>query len=65
MSTLRELTNAELDFVSGGAMKIDRPTPQKPMEPLGGNPIIIILEDILRLVEGGQTKAPAPAQKFC
>ena len=64
MSELRELTNAELDFVSGGAEMIKRPTAPKPMEPSGGNLIIVILEDILRLVEGGQQKSPAPAQKF-
>jgi hypothetical protein len=64
MSSLRELTNAELDFVSGGTLKIDRPTAPKPMEPSGSNLIIVILEDILRLVEGGQQKSPAPAQKY-
>ena len=60
MSSFRELTNAELDFVSGGALKIDRPTPPKPTEPLGGNPIIVILEDILRLVEGCGGKPAEP-----
>jgi hypothetical protein len=47
MSSLRELTNAELDIVSGGALEIARPKPISPV-----NPIIVILEDILRIVEG-------------
>jgi hypothetical protein len=59
MSGLRELTNAELDFVSGGAIAVARPEPITRV-----NPIVVILEDILRILEGGQTKAPAPAQKY-
>jgi hypothetical protein len=51
MSSLRELTDAELDMVSGGA---------RPPEPIVHvNPIIVILEDILRLVEGcGEKSQP-------
>jgi hypothetical protein len=48
MSHLRELTDAELDCVSGGAAAMLK----EPARPLGGNPIIVILEDILRIVEG-------------
>jgi hypothetical protein len=58
MSNLRELTNAELDLVGGGAM-IARPEPISRV-----NPIIVILEDILRILEGGERKAPPPAQKY-
>ena len=57
MSNLRELTNAELDIVGGGAMA--RPEPISRV-----NPIIVILEDILRILEGGERKAPPPAQKY-
>jgi hypothetical protein len=59
MSSLRELTNAELDIVGGGAIAIARPEPISRV-----NPIIVILEDILQILEGGERKAPAPAQKF-
>jgi hypothetical protein len=62
MSSLRVLTNAELDIVSGGATAIYRPEPARPVG-LGGNPVVTLIEDIIRLVEiieGGQGKAPAP-----
>lgn len=61
MSSLRKLTNAELDFVSGGLAKPTRP--ERPIG-LGGNPLVALLEDILRLVEGGEEKKPAPARKL-
>jgi len=44
MSNLRELTNAELDMIGGGAEKISEPIRRV-------NPIIVVLEDILRIVE--------------
>jgi hypothetical protein len=47
MISLRELTNAELDCVSGGAEMIKRPEPIVRI-----NPIVVVLEDILRIVEG-------------
>jgi hypothetical protein len=49
MSNLRELTNAELDLVSGGAEAIFRPA--RPVG-LGGNPVVTLIEDIIRIVEG-------------
>jgi hypothetical protein len=64
MGSLRELTNAELDLVSGGATAIFRPEPAPRPVGLGGNPIIVILEDILKILEGGERKSPAPAQKY-
>ena len=54
MSNLRELTNAELDMVGGGAQAVYRIA-----EPVR-NPIVIILEDILKILQGGERKAPAP-----
>jgi hypothetical protein len=58
MNSLRELTNAELDFVSGG-YAVARPEPIARV-----NPIVVILEDILQFLEGGERKAPVPAQKL-
>ena len=46
MSNLRELTNAELDLVSAGAMKA-----REPVRSTGCNPIVTLIEDIIRLVE--------------
>jgi hypothetical protein len=51
MSNLRELTNAELDLVSGGATAIFRPEPARPVG-FGGNPVVTLVEDIIRIVEG-------------
>jgi hypothetical protein len=51
MSNLRELTNAELDLVRGGATAIYRPEPARPVG-LGGNPVVTLIEDIIRIVEG-------------
>ena len=50
MSNLRELTNAELDLVSGGATAIFRPEPARPVG-FGGNPVVTLIEDIIRIVE--------------
>jgi hypothetical protein len=56
---MRELTNAELDFVGGGALSIIR----KPTEP----PIVKLVEeiivDVLKLLEGNQPGRPMQAQK--
>jgi hypothetical protein len=52
MSNLRELTNAELVMVRGGAQAVYRIT-----EPVR-NPIVIILEDILKILEGANEKLP-------
>ena len=55
MSNLRELTNAELDMIGGGAEKISEPIRRV-------NPIIVVLEDILRILEGnnpGRAKSTA------
>jgi hypothetical protein len=49
MSNLRELPNAELDLVSGGAT-IKKPEPPRPIE-LCGNPVLTLIEDIIRVVE--------------
>jgi hypothetical protein len=49
MGNLRELTNAELDLVSGGATK-KTPEPARPIG-LCGNPVITLIEDIIRVVE--------------
>jgi hypothetical protein len=45
MSNLRELTNAELDLVSGDAQAV-----YKTAEPVR-NPIVTLIEDIIRVVE--------------
>jgi hypothetical protein len=45
MSNLRELTNSELDLVSGGAQPV-----YKTAEPIR-NPIVSLIEDIIRVVE--------------
>jgi hypothetical protein len=55
MNSLRELTDAELDCVSGGATAIYRPEPIARI-----NPIVVVLEDILRIVEGCGAKPAAP-----
>ena len=49
MSELRELTDAELDIVGGGAIQ-RKPEPGPGLG--GGNLIVVVLEDILRIVEG-------------
>jgi hypothetical protein len=49
MSNLRELTNAELDLVSGGAI-MKNPEPARPIG-LCGNPVLTLIEDIIRVVE--------------
>ena len=58
MNNLRELTNAELDLVSGGAMRAP-----EPVRSSGCNPIVTLVEDIIRLVEkiegNGRAKAAA------
>jgi hypothetical protein len=45
MSNLRELTDSELDIVSGGAQAV-----YKIAEPVR-NPIVTLIEDIIRVVE--------------
>jgi hypothetical protein len=52
MSNLRELTNAELDMVGGGAQAVYRIA-----EPVR-NPIVIILEDILKFSKEANEKLP-------
>ena len=56
MTELRELTDAELDIVAGGAM---RPTAPKPMEPIIVKLVEEIVIDILKVLEGdaGRQKA--------
>jgi hypothetical protein len=61
MSNLRELTNAELDFVSGGLTRPTVPEPARPIG-LGSDLVLVVLEDILRIVLGGEEKAPRPAK---
>jgi hypothetical protein len=62
MSNLRELTNAELDLVGAGAM-LKNLEPARPIG-LGSNPVLVVLEVILRIVSGGEGKAPAPAKRY-
>ena len=57
MSSLRELTNAELDMVGGGAEKISEPIRRV-------NPIIVVLEDILRIVERIEGNNPGRPMQF-
>jgi len=52
---MRELTDIELQAVSGGLMQAPRPT---------GPPIVrivlrVILEDVIRVLEGGRGMRPA------
>jgi hypothetical protein len=58
MSYLRELTDAELDVVGGGAEAVFGPEPA-PIRGLGSNPLLVVLEDIIRLIEGVGGKTPA------
>jgi hypothetical protein len=48
MSNLRELTNAELDLVSGGAEAVFKTAPTRSS---GCNPVITLIEDIIRILE--------------
>jgi len=57
MSNLRELTNAELDLVSGGAMRAP-----EPVRSSGCNPIVTLVEDIIRLVEKIEGNNPGRAK---
>ena len=47
MSSLCELTNAELDLVSGGAT-LKQP---EPVRSSACNPVVTLIEDIIRVVE--------------
>jgi hypothetical protein len=62
MSNLRELTNGELDLVSGGAQAVYRIA-----EP-DRNPIVTLVEDIIRVVEelegGGGKGFPTPPRRM-
>jgi hypothetical protein len=49
MSNVRELTNAELDLVSGGAI-MKNPEPERPIG-ICGNPVLTLIEGIIRVVE--------------
>jgi hypothetical protein len=48
MSNLRELTNAELDLVSGGAEAVFKTAPTRSS---GCNPVITLIEDIILILE--------------
>jgi hypothetical protein len=48
MSSLRVLTNAELDIVSGGAIAVAKP---EPVRSVGCSPIVRLVEDIIHVVE--------------
>jgi len=52
MSNLRELTDAELDIVGGGVTAVLAPRPT--------NPLVVIFEDVIRIVEEIGGTAPAP-----
>ena len=60
MSNLRELTNTELDLVSAGAL-MRAPAPA-PTRGLGGNPVVTLIEDIIRLVEKIEGNNPGRAK---
>jgi hypothetical protein len=57
MSHLRELTDAELDVVGGGAEAVFGPEPA-PMRGLGSNPVLVVLEDIIRLSKESEERLP-------
>jgi hypothetical protein len=58
MNNLRELTNAELDLVSGGAQAV-----YKIAEPVR-NPIVTFIEDIIRVVESFEGGRPMKAMSL-
>jgi hypothetical protein len=51
MSDLRELTDAELDLVSGGLTSIVRPTPIRSPEPIIVKVVEELVVDILKILE--------------
>jgi hypothetical protein len=57
MSNLRELANAELDLVGAGAMKA-----REPVRSTSCNPIVTLIEDIIRLVEKIEGNNPGRAK---